>query len=256
MADMPDAWWIVFMQDALKALVAASKSQMHPRMLALIFWPFIGSVLFWGTLSFFFWHGWHQLLAGWVEHSSLQESLAKGFFAIVAGYVVTFVLIVFLASAVYMTSLLVTSLIAMPVMVEHVAASCYPGLARKHGGSLAGSLLNSLLAVSIFMLAWLFALPFWLFTPLAPLVSLLLSAFLGQRLFRYDALSEHASQQEFRRLLQQSSGKFYLLGLITGLVQFVPLLNLIAVTWIGLAFVHLGLAELSQLRDRDLRAHV
>ncbi len=256
MADMPDAWWIVFMQDVLKSLVAASKSQMHPHMLALIFWPFVASVLFWGTLSFFFWHGWHQLLSGWIEHTSLQESLARGFFAILAGYLVTFVLIVFLASAVYMTSLLVTSLIAMPVMVAYVARTSYPGLVRKHGGSLAGSLLNSLLAVSIFLLAWLFALPFWLFTPLAPLVSLLLSAYLCQRLFRYDALSEHASQQEFRRLRQQSSGKFYLLGLITGLLQFVPLLNLIAVTWIGLAFVHLGLDELAQLRARDLRVGV
>jgi CysZ protein len=39
------------------------------------------------------------------------------------------------------------------------------------------------------------------------------------------------------------------LGLLTGLLQFVPLLNLLAPVVTGLAFIHFGLARLSELRQ-------
>jgi len=78
----------------------------------------------------------------------------------------------------------------------------------------------------------------------------MLMAYLNQRLFRYDALAEHASREEYAQVIERSTLKLYLLGAVVGLLQFVPLLNLFLPVYAGLAFIHLCLAELQQLRLR------
>jgi len=46
-------------------------------------------------------------------------------------------------------------------------------------------------------------------------------------LFRYDALSEHASREEMQRIFAEARGKLFLLGLIAGVLYFIPPFNLI-----------------------------
>ena len=65
----------------------------------------------------------------------------------------------------------------------------------------------------------------------------------------YDALSEHADAAEMRRIFQDSFGGLVVLGLITGALYFVPVLNLVAPTFSALEFIHYCLAELRQLRQ-------
>jgi uncharacterized protein involved in cysteine biosynthesis len=77
-----------------------------------------------------------------------------------------------------------------------------------------------------------------------------LAAYLNQRLFRYDALSEHASAEEYRAILVASWGRMYLLGIMLALLYYVPLLNLLVPVLSGLAFTHFGLAQLQDLRRR------
>lgn len=43
--------------------------------------------------------------------------------------------------------------------------------------------------------------------------------------------------------------RLYLLGALVGVLQFVPLLNLVSPVYIGLAYIHLCLSELKQLRQ-------
>jgi len=147
------------------------------------------------------------------------------------------------------TALLVTSVLAMPVMVKHVGARNYSRLEQKHGGTVLGSLWNALVATAIFILLWLVTLPFWLFGLPAVVLPVLLSAYLSQRLFRYDALAEHASLDEFERVLERSGIRLYVLGAILALIQFVPVLNLFSPVYIGLAYIHFCLGELQQLRS-------
>ncbi|MFH0935054.1 MAG: EI24 domain-containing protein, partial [Pseudomonadota bacterium] len=84
------------------------------------------------------------------------------------------------------------------------------------------------------------------------LLPLALMAYLNQRLFRYDALAEHASREEIAQVVERAAPRLYLLGLLTGLLQFVPLLNLIAPVYVALAFIHLCLGELRILRQQSL----
>ena len=131
--------------------------------------------------------------------------------------------------------------------------SDYPNLERRQGGTVIGSIWNALAAIFVFALLWIVTLPLWLLGPLAVLLPLLLSAYLNQRLFRYDALSDHADAAEMKRIFEFARGRLFLLGLITGVIYFIPPFNLVAPVFSALAFIHLCLAELERRCARATR---
>ena len=134
-------------------------------------------------------------------------------------------------------------------MVPWVAERRFPGLERRRGGTAAGSVLNAVTTVVVFGVLWVLTLPLW-FTGVGALVlPPLLSAYLNQRLFRYDALAEHASAEEYREVVARAKGRLFLLGLLLAACYYIPLLNLTAPVLSALAFTHLCLAELAQLRQ-------
>ncbi len=240
--------WNCIMKEVASALIMAFKTQLHPKMLGLLLWPMLIAILVWLGLAILFWHNWASDLSGWLQDTSLQEWMARGILAAISGYLVAFILVMLLLPAILVTALVITAVFAMPIMVEHVATRYYPDLERRKGGNIAGSVMNSIVAISVFLVLWLVTLPFWFFSAFALAVPVALSAYLNQRLFRYDALAEHASREEFEALLEHSTGKLYLLGIAAGLLQFVPVLNLFSTTYIALAFIHLCLSELRQQR--------
>lgn len=236
------------MTSVFKALLNAGASFLHPRILALVLWPVVLALILWGTLAWFFWSDWVALLYHAIEQTPVRELVPDTGFSWVIRSVSAILVLAFLAPLTWITALFIASVAAMPVMVSFVAQRNYPHLERKHGGSAAGSLGNALVAIMVFLLLWVLTLPLWLFGPLAAVIPILLAAYLNQRLFRYDALAEHASREEFEQVLERSGGRLYLLGAILGFTQFVPLANLVAPIYIGLAFIHFCLGELERLR--------
>ena len=236
------------MKEVIAAGVAAFKSLFHPRMLALVVWPMLVAVLFWFGLAWFFWHSWSADLTGWIASTPAEEWMARGFLAAVSGYLVTMILIMLLIPVIYVTALVITAVFAMPAMVNHVAGKCYPQLERRHGGTAIGSVVNSVVAIVVYCVLWLITMPLWLISPIAIALPVILSAYLNQRLFRYDALAEHASSAEYEQVIERTTGKLYLLGGMMGLLQFVPILNFFTPVYVGLAFIHFCLADLQSLR--------
>ncbi|MFI4923367.1 MAG: EI24 domain-containing protein [Burkholderiales bacterium] len=224
-------------------------SLFHPKILGLTLLPVLLAFVFWGGLSWWFWQDWVIGVGHLLAQTPLDEYLMRYEIHWLAASVTTVLLILLLFPAVLVTALLVTSVFAMPVMVKHVGARNYPRLEQKHSGTVLGSLWNALVATVIFILLWLVTLPFWLFGLPAVVLPVLLSAYLSQRLFRYDALAEHASTDEFERVLERSGIRLYVLGAILALIQFVPVLNLFSPVYIGLAYIHFCLGELQQLRS-------
>ena len=237
------------MKNVFSALIAALKSQFHPRMLALVLWPALSAIFLWGGLALFFWSDWVRMAAQWLQQTPAEQWLMHGFLAAASGYFISLVLLMLLLPLIYVTALVITAVFAMPAMVEHVASHHYPHLQRKHGGTFTGSVINSLKAVFIYLLLWLLTLPLWLFTLFAGILPIILAAYLNQRLFRYDALAEHASAVEYQQVLEQSSGQMYVLGALAGLLQYIPLLNIFSAIYIGLAYTHLCLANLDRIRS-------
>ena len=91
--------------------------------------------------------------------------------------------------------------------------------------------------------------PLWL-VGIGVIIPFIAAAYLNQRLFRYDALAEHASNEEMRELFSVNQSSLWGLGLLTGLAQFIPILNLFAPVLSGLAFIHFGLERLKSLRRK------
>jgi uncharacterized protein involved in cysteine biosynthesis len=135
----------------------------------------------------------------------------------------------------------------MPVIVS-VVARHYPGLERRGKGTLLGSVANATVAITVFALLWIVTLPLWFTGIGAVVLPALNSAYLNQRLFRYDALAEHATREEYGVLVRRAKGRLYALGLVLALLYYVPILNLIAPVVAGLAYTHFCLSELVRLR--------
>lgn len=237
------------MNNVFSALLAALKSLIHPKMLSLMLWPMLIAMVLWVGAALIFWSDWVAGLTGMVEATPLEQWMAQGFVALASHYLITVILVLLLLPAIYVTALAITAVFAMPAMVGHVAAKSYPELERKQGGSVIGSVANAAIAVAVYCAGWVLSLPLWLFSPFALVLPIVLMAYLNQRLFRYDALAEHASREEYDLILERATPRLYLLGALVGLLQFVPLLNLFAPIYVGLAFIHLCLAELRQLRQ-------
>src|SRR5574340_383163 len=169
----------------------------------------------------------------------VKEQIAHGIQLII--HLVLFVPVVLL------TALVITALFAMPELIRMVAARDYPELERKKGGGLVGSLWNAVIALVLFAALWVVTLPLWLIG-IGVLVPFVAAAWLNQRLFRYDAVAEHASAAEMAALFRNERSNWWGLGVLTGLVQFVPLLNLFGPVFAALAFIHFGLARLDAQR--------
>ena len=54
---------------------------------------------------------------------------------------------------------------------------------------------------------------------------------------------------EMKQIFEFARGRLFLLGLITGVMYFIPPFNLVAPVFSALAFIHLCLAELEDLRS-------
>jgi len=236
------------MQEILNALLKALKILFHPKMLALVLWPVVLSAILWGGLAFFFWSDWVAGLQGLIDHTAVHNFLERHELSWVTRAVAAMLAFLVLVPLGVVTALLIVAVVAMPYMVRFVAERDYPGLGMRRGGTVLGSIWNGLAGAVVFVALWLLALPLWLFGPFALLVPVFLSAYLNQRLFRYDALADHASREEYQQVVESAGGRMYVLGGLLGLVQFVPFLNLFLPIYIGLAYIHFCLAELQALR--------
>lgn len=138
----------------------------------------------------------------------------------------------------------------MPALIKLVADRNYPELMRENGGGVTGSVVNALLASGVFIVIWIVTLPLWAIG-IGFVVPFVAAAFMNQQLFRYDALSEHANKQEIKTVVALNKYALWILGLLTGLMQFVPVLNFFAPIFTALAFIHFGLHQLKFLRLKD-----
>jgi len=231
----------------------AAADLLLPRVLSVMFLPMLAALVVWGGLAWWFGAGWLAGLEGFVAGAPMPEWLGVSLSGWLLGFASFMLLAVLLLPAIYLTALLITSLVFMPLLVGIVAQRHYPSLARLEGGGFTGSLGNGLYAMVVYLALWLITLPFWLLGPFGAAISVLLNAWLNQRLFVYDALSEHASAEELQQLRRQGGWPLYALAALLGLLYYIPLLNFFAPVYMGLAFTHYGLDKLAQSRGEKLK---
>ena len=236
------------MQDVMQALFRGFRSLLAPKMLVLTLWPMLLALLFWGGLAWFFWDQWVGDLTAFAQQNGVEDHLMQWGFVWLAHWLAVALLLSLLLPAVYVSSLVFASLFAMPVMLKFVATRDYADLEMKHGGTGLGSVVNSVYAILVYLLLWVITLPLWLIPFGALILPILLSAYLNQRLFRYDALMEHASSAEFQAIKTRSHSGLLGLGAVLGFAHYVPILNFFTPIYIGLAYIHYCLDQLRRLR--------
>jgi hypothetical protein len=232
------------------ALLYGFANLLHPRMLWLMVWPMLVSLVFWGAVAAAFWERLAAALAAlfqrWLEPAAGFLHLDLGGATSVAAYVV---LVLLLVPLVYLTALFILGAFGMQKMVDHVASRAFPALERRRGGSVAGSVWNGVAALGGMALLFLVSLPLWLLPPLWPLIPLAIFAWGNQKLLRYDALAEHAEAAEMARLFRERRGALLTLGLLFALLAYVPFVGFIGPVLFGLAFIRYLLGALQELRD-------
>jgi hypothetical protein len=241
------------MSEITQALLRAFGSLLHPRMLLLMLWPVFIALALWLGLAIAFW----SQAAAWLQ-LQFNQSAAIGWaitvwpLSLIATHLAWILLVLLFIPLVLITAVLIIGVFAMPVMVGVVAERAYPGLARMQGGTFAGSLWNGVMALVGVALLVVLSLPLWLFPLFWPVLPIVLFAYLNQRVFRYDALYEHATGWEMETLFRRHRRELFLLGVVVALFGLIPLLGFLAPVYGGLAFIHYCLARLAQLREEPV----
>ena len=238
------------MQNVINSLTRAARDLFDRRIIAMVFLPMLGSIVLWTVLAWIFWDAWTGGIAGAMSSTTVAGWLQGWSATWVINYTAALVVLIAILPAVFVTALVITEIIAMPVIIRFVGERYHPDLKRKAGGTVIGGIVNAAIGISVFAALWIFTLPLWLTGVGAILAPVLTSAYLNQRMFRYDALSEHASREEFSEIMRTSRGDLFLLGILLSLVLYVPVLNLVVPVLSGLAFTHFCLARLARERGR------
>jgi len=237
------------MTAVLRALGLAVGDAVQPRMLAIVLLPALGSLILWSVAGWMYWDAWTAWLANTIADTWLARwNEAWGGWVLASTGLL--LIVVLLVPAIMLTAIIITELLAMPLILRFVSSVHYPALDRKRFGTAWGSTINLLAGGAVFVVLWIVTLPLWFTVIGAVLVPALNSAYLNQRVFRYDALAEHASAEEYETLKRRARGRLSALGLALAFLYYVPLVNLVAPVVSGLAYAHLCLDELRRLRDQ------
>ncbi len=219
------------MNDILRSFGRALVSQLHPRMLLLTIVPFLLAAALWGGLL---WWGWEPVinttramlesfvLTSWI-YGALDWAGWQSMHALVAPLFVAALAI----PLVIATMLVFISIFSVPAVVRHLERS-YPELKKEHGGSILGSVMQSLGCTLMFLFLVLITLPLWLIPPLFALIPPLLWGWLAYRVMSYDALAEHATGEERKTVMRRNRGALLAIGIATGLLGTAPTLLWVA----------------------------
>lgn len=239
------------MKSVIAACTRALRDLAEPRAIAIIVLPVLAALAIWFVIVVWFWQSWvtaageaigSMEVARWLRDWGMQWLLSG------LGVMTVIALVI---PALFITTVIITEIFAMPALVNLIGGRDFPALKKHSGGTTAGSILNAAVGITVFLLIFVLCLPLWFLGPVGLVAGAINSAYLAQRLFRYDALAEHATGDEYRLLVKQARGRLFLLGLTLAPLNYVPLLNLFAPVISGLAFTHLCLGELARLRSAD-----
>lgn len=236
----------------LKAFRQAFDSLLRLQMFWLILLPPFLSVFGFFVLFVIFWSAWVTGLGNFLAQMSIFQWLQSltGLNGFASWTAVIFLILVFIPLA-YLGAVLLTSIFVMPIVLLRVAGTDFKHLEKKKGGTTVGSLWNTLWATMIFIVAFVVTLPLWLVPGCQVVVPLFLTAWLNKKIFLYDVLQDYASLEERKRIEREDSGTLYGLGLLLGLLSYIPLAIFFVPVLSALSYTYYGLNALQERRSGE-----
>lgn len=233
------------MHEVMTASVRAARDLTRGDILWQALWPPLVSFAAWAGVAYVAWMPMSRwLLANMPEWSWLDW---------LGPWLVHVVLALIFAPLIYVTTLLLVAVVALPRMMAIVSRRDYPEVSRQGSSASAlwGSVGNTLAAGLVFIVGWLLCLPLLLVPGGLLVLPLLWGAWLNQRTFRFDVLAEHATAAERVRLIGEERSRFWAAGLVSALLAHVPFVNVLAPAFAALLFTHVGLSGLRRLRNTE-----
>jgi len=268
------------MKDLLDAFWRAAAYCLHPRVIVMSLLPLAlaaGAVI---TLSWFFWEGAVASVRSTLESWSLVAAFLTWLESIggsgLRSVMAPMVVVALSVPVIVVASLLLVAVLMTPMLVNLVAKRRFATLDRKHGASIALSVLWSLGCTLAALLALVISMPLWLVPPLILLLPPLIWGWLTYRVMSFDVLADHASSDERRTILREHRLPLLSIGIIAGYLGAAPSLLwafgaltlvlapflAVASVWIytlvfafaSLWFTHYALAALQSLRNSQAPA--
>ncbi|WP_322996865.1 EI24 domain-containing protein [Castellaniella sp.] len=235
-----------------QAFRRALRSQLHPRMLAALFLPFLIATLGAVLLLWFFW----TPLTDWLN----QEASSWGVFNTVDGWLVAVGLfslklwlvplmaVGLLLPMAGILGLVIAAVFVMPLVLQHLEHRQYQGLGRQGQHATVLGTWNAIWVAILFCLGWIITMPLWLIPPMPLILPVFWWAFALNRMLRVDAMIEHASPTERRLLWRRHSRQLWLIAGILGLINLIPLFWLVMPVFSALVYAHFCLTAIARLR--------
>jgi Etoposide-induced protein 2.4 (EI24) len=250
---------------------------LHPRVIALSILPLVIMVLISLGLGYFFWDqamslvranleswGLVQTMLGWLEGIGLGRLRS-----VLAPLVVLLLALPLMVIA----SLLFVAMLMTPAMVSLVGDRRFDKLEKKRGASVWMAALWSLGSTLVALTALILTVPLWFIPPLILVLPPLIWGWLTYRVMAFDALTDHASKDERRRIFKEHRGWLLGIGVVCGylgaaptivwasgaiFIAMAPVLVPVAI-WVytlvfafsSLWFAHYCLAALDRMRKED-----
>lgn len=232
------------MADVLLALMRTLASLREGRIWAYLLAPAVLSFFLWIALAFW---GLGELVDWLLGYPPM--SLLAGWGAVWLAHMLAWVgawLAIFACA--YLTASLLAAVFVLPLFLKHLANGQYRDVAPMGKDSFIAATVNSLIATILFILGWLVTVPLWLIPGMALILPMLLMGWYNRRTFAYDALSMHATSEEWKELRRRHKRPLFLLGLAMAVLAHVPVVGLLVPALAALAFTHFGLEALRRAR--------
>jgi hypothetical protein len=233
------------MKELFAAFSRAARDLTKAGVLWHAIWPPLVAALLWALVGVAIWTD------GLVAMGRIIPELPWSGWEWISRWAAVFLLLASFATLTYVTALMLVAVVALPLLINRIAARDYPDLVRHGENVFWGSLGNTLGAGAVFVVGGLASLPLLLIPGVILILPLAWAAWLNQRTFRFDALAEHATRSELKQLESEQRGNFLGAGIGTALMAHIPLLQILAPTYTAVVFVHLGLSALRRLRGQQ-----
>lgn len=234
------------MDQVVIALGKSLRDLFDGKILLLFLMPFIVSLALWGIIFALFAGAWLATLSSAMLEVSLIQWL-QGWIGIslvvVTQVIAAILLFLFFVPSTYLTTVILVSLFAMPVIVKHLHKKYYSDVTSL-GTAQVASVVNTVWHSIRFVLLLFLSLPFWLIPGMQILIPLLLTASLNRRVFAFDALCDYRNKADIQKIQDQYGKEYYGLGLLMGVFSYIPFVNFLVPVFSGLAYTHLSFQKL------------
>lgn len=199
---------------------------MHPRVILLSILPLLLMVGLIGGVGYFFWDAALDQVRAMLESSALINSAWEWLDGMGLGQLKSVLAPMIVIAAVtpllVIVALLVVALWMTPVIVKLVATRRFSDLKREHGASFWHGLAWSMGSTVLAVVAIVVSIPLWLVPPLVLVLPPLIWGWLTFRVMAFDALADHATQEERHFLLRRYRLPLLGMGLLVGYLGAAP----------------------------------